>query len=93
MAVGFAAAGLLSSFAQLVSGEPLRLWLEPQSVLASLGGVILRVIAGPAIVMRNAWRGMLLEARAPIWFGLSAMIAGLWSLFSGTILLALIFRL
>jgi hypothetical protein len=91
-AVGFVAAGLLSSFTQLVSGEPLRFGLEPNSVLASLGGVLLRVLAGPAILMRNAWPGRRLEARAPIWFGFSALIAGMWSLFSGAILLDLILR-
>ncbi len=92
-AVGFVAAGLLSSFTQLVSGEPLRFGLEPKSVLASLGGVLLRVVAGPAILMRNAWCGRKLEARAPIWFGLSTLIAGAWSLFSGALLLDLILRL
>jgi hypothetical protein len=42
--------------------------------------------------MRNAWLGRRLEARAPIWFGFSALIAGMWSLFSGAILLDLILR-
>ena len=58
MAVGFVAAGLLASFVQLVSGEPMRFGIEPKSILASLGGVLLRVLAGPAILMRNAWRGL-----------------------------------
>jgi hypothetical protein len=92
-AVGFVAAGVLASFTQLVSGEPLRFGIEPRSVLTSLGGVLLRVVAGPAILMRNAWRGIWLEKRAPIWFGLSALIAGVWSLFCGSILLELLLRL
>jgi Family of unknown function (DUF6949) len=92
-AVGFVAAGLLASFVQLVSGEPLRFTLEPDSVLASIVGVLLRVLAGPVILMRNAWRGRRLEARAPIWLGLSILVAGLWSLFSGTLVLAAIFSL
>jgi hypothetical protein len=90
MAVGFVAAGVLSSFTQLVSGEPLRFGIEPRSLVASLGGVLLRVLAGPAILMRNAWRGLRIQARAPIWFGLSILVAGVWSLFSGTLLLGLI---
>jgi len=57
-AAGFVAAGLLASFVQLVSGEPMRFGVEPNSLLASVGGVILRVLAGPAILMRNAWRGL-----------------------------------
>ena len=57
-AVGFVAAGVLASFVQLVSGEPMRFELEPQSILASIGGVLIRALAGPAILMRNAWRGL-----------------------------------
>ena len=92
-AVGFVMAGLLSSFVQLVSGEPMRFGLEPNSIMASLGGVMLRVFAGPAILMRNAWRGMWLEARPKIWFGASAAIAALWSLFLGALVLDLIVKM
>jgi len=92
-AVGFVAAGLLSSFVQLISGQPMRFGLEPNSLLASIGGVLLRVLAGPAILMRNAWRGMQLQARPKVWFGVSALIAAVWSLFSGALLLDLILML
>ncbi len=92
MAVGFVAAGLLASFVQLVSGEPMRFGIEPKSIFASIGGVILRVLAGPAILMRNAWRGLKLQARPKIWFGFSAAIAAMWSLFSGAVLLDLFMR-
>jgi Family of unknown function (DUF6949) len=61
------------------------------SLLASLGGVILRVLAGPAILMRNAWRGLRIQAK--IWFGVSAAIAAVWSMFSGALLLDLILEL
>jgi len=71
-ACGFVLAGVLASFVQLVSGQPMRFGVEPDSILASLGGVVLRVFAGPAILMRNAWRGMWIEARPKVWFGLSA---------------------
>ena len=62
-AVGFVMAGVLSSFVQLVSGEPMRFGVEPRSILTSILSVLLRVFAGPAILLRNAWRGMLIEAR------------------------------
>lgn len=91
-AVGFVAAGLLASFVQLVSGQPMRFGIEPNSLLGSLGGVLLRVLAGPAILMRNAWRGMRLQARPKVWFGVSALIAAVWSLFSGAVLLDLILQ-
>lgn len=92
-AVGFVAAGVLASFVQLVSGEPMRFGMEPKSILASIGAVLLRVLAGPAILMRNAWRGLQLQARPKIWFSLSAAIAAVWSLFSGALLLDLILKL
>ncbi len=92
-AVGFVFAGVLSSFVQLVSGEPLRFSLEPKSILDSLAGVLLRVAAGPAILMRNAWRGQIIQGRPKIWFGVSALIAAVWSLCSGALLLDLIVKL
>ena len=91
-AVGFVAAGMLASFVQLISGEPMRFMVEPNSLLASIGAVILRVLAGPAILMRNAWRGLRIQARPKIWFGLSAAIAAVWSVFTGALLLDLILR-
>jgi len=91
--VGFVAAGVLASFVQLVSGEPMRFGLEPKSLLDSIGGVLLRVLAGPAILMRNAWRGLKLQGRPKAWFGVSAAIAAVWSLFSGALLLDLILNL
>ena len=93
MAVGFVSAGLLASFVQLVSGRPMRFGIEPDSIIASLGGVLLRVWAGPAILMRNAWRGLRIQSRPKIWFGLSMAIAAFWSLFSGAVLLNLILTL
>ena len=88
-AVGFVAAGLLASFVQLGSGEPMRFRIEPNTVLASLGGVLLRVLA-VAILVRNAWRGMVVERRSMGWFGASLAIVAVWSLFSGALLLDLI---
>jgi len=62
-------------------------------VLASIGGVLLRVLAGPAILMRNAWRGMVVERRPMGWFGAFLAIVAVWSLFSGALLLDLIMNL
>jgi hypothetical protein len=92
-ACGFVLAGVLASFVQLVSGQPMRFGIEPESILASLGGVCLRLFAGPAILMRNAWRGMWIEARPKVWFGLSAAIAAMWSLFIGALLIDLVLTL
>jgi hypothetical protein len=93
MAVGFVTAGVSASFAQLVSGEPLRFGIEPKSMVASIGGVLLRILAGPVILMGNAWKGAKNQARSPLWLGLSTLIAGVWSLFSGALLVDLIVKL
>jgi hypothetical protein len=93
MACGFVLAGVLASFVQLVSGEPMRFNVEPKSIPASIGWVVLRVFAGPAILMRNAWRGLVIEARPKAWFGASLAIAAVWSLFSGALLLDLVLSL
>jgi hypothetical protein len=93
MAIGFTAAGLVASFVQLVSGEPLRFSIEPSSILTSLGGVLLRVLCGPVILMRNTWVDAKQRARSPVWLGLSVLVAGMWSLFSGALLLGLVLKL
>ena len=93
MAIGFTAAGLVASFVQLVSGQPLRFSIEPSSVLASLGGVLLRVLCGPVILMRNTWVDAKQRSRSPMWLGLSVLVAGVWSLFSGALLLDLALKL
>lgn len=93
MAIGFTVAGLVASFVQLVSGQPLRFNIEPSSVLASLGGVLLRVLCGPVILMNNTWVDAKQRARSPAWLGLSVLMAGVWSLFSGALLLDLVLKL
>src|SRR4029078_8325951 len=90
IAIGFTAAGLLASFAQLVAGEPLRLSFEPSSILASLGGVRLRVLCGPALLMRNTWVDAKQRTRQPVWLGLSVLIAGVRRLLSRALLIWII---
>lgn len=85
-------AGVLASFVQLVSGEPMRFGVEPKSMLTSIGDVLLRVLAGPAILMRNACQA-LVEAQPKMWFGLSLTVAVLWSQFSGAVLIDLVLTL
>lgn len=93
VAVGFVTAGIFASFAQLVSGKPLRFGIEAGPHLASIGGVLLRVFAGPAILMRNAVLAAKAQAQPPIWLGLSTLIAGFWSLCVGAFVLDVLLRL
>ena len=89
VAVGFVAAGILASFTKLVSGQPLGFAFEGRTLAASIGGVLLRSFAGPAILMGNAIHASKSKARSPVWLGLSALIAGAWSLLLGLVLLDL----
>jgi hypothetical protein len=88
---GFVTAGVLASFVQL-SGQPMRFGIEPNSLMASIGAVLLRALAGPAILMRNARRGLRIQSRPKVRSGLSAVTATLWSPFSGALLLDLILK-
>jgi hypothetical protein len=90
-AVGFVAAGVLASFVQLVSGEEMRFEAGRQSLAEAIGGVLLLVLAGPAVLMRSAWRG--LQARPKVWFGFAAAISAIWSLWFGALLVALMLKL
>ena len=92
-AVGFVAAGVLSSFVQLISGQPMRFAVEHRSFAASVASVVLRVVTGPEILMRNAWRGMIFEKRSQTWFWLAAGIAAFWSLLIGCLLIDVIVAL
>lgn len=93
VAVGFVAAGILSSFTQLVSGQPLGFRFEGGSLTESIGGVFLRTFAGPAILMGNVIRAAKSKAYSPVWLGLSTLIAGVWSMFVGLVLLDLVLTL
>lgn len=92
-ATGFCVAGLCTSSWQLVTGLPLKFGLQAEHSVPAFLGVFARVMAGPAIVMRNAIRGALVEGRAPFWLALSTFISAIWSFFTGVIILEMLFRL
>lgn len=91
-ATGFCAAGIAASFSQLVTGEPMRFGMRAGARGAAILGVFARVLAGPAIVMRNAVRGAL-RGRAAHWLLLSTAISAVWSFFSGAVILELVYRI
>ena len=91
IAVGFVLAGLCASSHQLVTGRPLRFECAPTASLTIVLSILVRVFAGPAILMRNAIKGALL-GRPPYWLALSTIIASLWSFFSGVLMIKLLVR-
>ena len=87
LAIGFAAAGLVSAVYQAVTAQPasFRLLLQGPSA-AGLAAVPLLVFAAPFIIMRNTIRGRRIEHRRFEFVMLATMVAGFWSLMSGTVL-------
>jgi hypothetical protein len=86
-AAGFVAAGLLSSFYQLVTASPVRFEMSSDRMVAGVAQVILLMFTGPVVLMRNAIRGRIIERRPLGWLVASAAIAAAWSLCSGVVVL------
>lgn len=86
-ATGFVAAGLVSSFYQLVTAEPARFALLGQTMLGWLLTFLFCAVTGPFIIVRNAIEGRR-TAKQPLvlLFG-SLLVAALWSSCSGVLML------
>ena len=85
LAIGFAVAGLLASGYQAATARPLSFHLMArQARLAALAAVPLLVFAAPFLIMRNTVRGRRLEQRPMTFVALATVVAGFWSLMSGT---------
>ena len=86
--IGFAIAGLISTGYQAVTERPASFRLlgqEPQS--AALAAIPFLVFAAPFIIMRNTLRGVHIERRRFEFVMLATVIAGFWSMMSGTFFL------
>lgn len=86
-ATGFVSAGILASFYQLVTDEPARFDIGGDRLMTGVAMIILLMFAGPAILMRNAVRGRMIEGRPIGWLFASGSIAAGWSLCSGVVVL------
>ena len=86
LALGFSFAGLISSGYQLLADRPPSFGLLGRGPRPSaLAAVPFLVFAAPFIIMRNTVRGRLLEHRRFEFVMLATILAGLWSLMSGTV--------
>jgi hypothetical protein len=84
--IGFSVAGSLASGYQLVTERPLSFRLlnggpKPVTLLA----IPVLTFAAPFVIMRNVMRGRRIESRRFEFVMLATMIAGLWSMLSGTV--------
>jgi hypothetical protein len=86
LAIGFAVAGVLSSGYQLAASRPASFALLFRGARpAILAAVRFLIFAAPFIIMRNTVRGSRLEQRRIEFVLLATILAGFWSLMSGTV--------
>jgi hypothetical protein len=85
LAIGFAVAGLIASGYQLVTSRPASFRLLARGPRpATFAAVPMLVFAAPFIIMRNTLRGHRIEGRSFSMVMVATIIAGGWSLVSGT---------
>jgi hypothetical protein len=86
LAMGFAVAGLCASGYRLFSRHfPSFRLLEIGPVPARFAAIPLLMFSAPFIIMRNTIRGRRIEGRRTEIVMVATVIAGLWSLMSGTV--------
>jgi hypothetical protein len=86
LALGFALAGLLATGYQLATYRPASFGLLQRGPRPSaFAAVPLLAFAAPFIIMRNTIRGRQLEGRSVTAVMAATVVAGFWSLMSGTV--------
>lgn len=92
-AVGFVAAGIAASVYKMVTLEAARFALLGSGALAILSTFLFFAVSGPAIIMDSAMKRRLGDADAAGWLVASLVVAGLWSVCSGILVLGLVLSL
>ena len=86
LAMGFAVAGLCATGYRLFSEHfPSFRLLEIGPAVSRFASIPLLMFAAPFIIMRNTLRGRRIEGRRAEFVMVATVIAGLWSLMSGTV--------
>jgi hypothetical protein len=84
--IGFSVAGLLATGYQLVTERPLSFRLLNQGLqLVTFLAIPVLTFAAPFVIMRNVIRGRRIERRRFEFVMLATVLAGFWSLMSGTV--------
>lgn len=91
--IGFAFAGALNSGFQAFMEKPPGFGLLMQKAAPkAFAAVPFLVFAAPFIIMRNTVRGRMIEGRRVQFVAIATVIAGFWSMMSGTFVLMLLER-
>ncbi|AMJ60432.1 DUF6949 family protein [Bosea sp. PAMC 26642] len=89
LAIGFAFAGLLASTFEMFSSKRADFRLLQGGGLGAVASVPVVVFSAPFLILRNTVRGRRIEGRPFVFVMLASMIAGLWSMASGRVVLDL----
>ena len=92
-AIGFVAAGIAASFYRMVTSEPARFALLGQSWLGLATTFFFCALTGPAIIMDHAVRRRLRDGEGIGRLFASLLVAGLWSVCSGVLMVQLVVTL
>lgn len=94
LAFGFAVAGLFASAYQLLTRSPASFsLLERGPIPSTFAAVPFLVFTAPFIIMRNTIRGCRVEGRRFEFAMVATIVAGFWSLMSGTIVVMMLHAL
>ncbi|WP_102866792.1 DUF6949 family protein [Pseudovibrio exalbescens] len=80
---GFVSAGILSSFYQLVTGEPPKFRVPFDNALKATLSMIFVLMIGPFLLMRSGFQLYRVEGRPFGWLMASAVLSCLWSVQTG----------
>jgi hypothetical protein len=88
MAVGFGLAAFTMTVFHLATGRPLGFAFGEMSNAAIAPLAIgIRAIAGPGILVRNAFQSGMTVKSDPVWLMIGLIVAGLWALSSGMLIM------
>ena len=91
--MGFAFAGLLASAFELFTAKRADFRLLQSGGLSAVASVPVVVFSAPFLIVRNTVRGRRIEGRPFIFVMLASMIASVWSMACGRIVLDLLHML
>jgi len=88
--LGFAFAGLLASAFELFTAQRADFKLLQAGGLAAVASVPVVIFSAPFLILRNTVRGRRIEGRPFMFVMLASMIAAIWSMASGRLVLDLL---
>lgn len=89
-ATGFAMAGTIASFYQLVTAKPADFLLASSGITGNLIAVLLTMFGGPLIIARKIVAGVHARQLTLLPAALGLVVVGMWSVLAGILFLGLL---